>query len=270
MLVELIKFLLLSICIVLITKFMLIPVLRKIIEELNLSNKVAGKIIGISTSLPELISAIVSSCSGLLLVTTYNIISSNIINVMLFYISIIFNKNIKYLKNKKIKIELIMVSITILFSILLLGFKNNSNIYIVIFLMISYLIYNSFNKEIHKKLINIDFSLLKKHSKNILKIILYIILIILTGGLLFIVGYYLENVLTTLSYSFEIPSIILGFILGISTSIPEFITFFSSQKVHLFNRYKGVEEATSNLLSSNMFNLCIVESIAIIIYIILF
>ena len=44
--------------------------------DLNLSNKVAGKIMGISTSIPELISAIVASTSGLLMITSFNIISS--------------------------------------------------------------------------------------------------------------------------------------------------------------------------------------------------
>ena len=53
------------------------------------------------------------------------------------------------------------------------------------------------------------------------------------------------------------------------TSIPELITFFESQKHYRKeskNKLLGVIEATNNLLSSNMINLFLIQSIGIIIY----
>ena len=63
-------------------------------------------------------------------------------------------------------------------------------------------------------------------------------------------------------------SIIQGVILGIVTSIPELITFFESQKHYSKNKddILGVVEATNNLLTSNMMNLFIIQSVGIIVF----
>ena len=63
--------------------------------------------------------------------------------------------------------------------------------------------------------------------------------------------------------------VIIGILLGFITSIPELITFFESQR-HYKNRDSnnmlGVVEATNNLLTSNMLNLFMIQSIGILIY----
>ena len=72
-----------------------------------------------------------------------------------------------------------------------------------------------------------------------------------------------------LSELFGIAEFILGILLGMITSIPELITFFESQKHYRKeskNKLLGVIEATNNLLSSNMINLFLIQSIGIIIY----
>ena len=52
------------------------------------------------------------------------------------------------------------------------------------------------------------------------------------------------------------------------TSIPELITFVEAQKHHgkNSNDTQGVIEATSNLFTSNMLNLFIIESIGIVVF----
>ena len=64
---------------------------------------------------------------------------------------------------------------------------------------------------------------------------------------------------------FYISEIILGIVLGFITSLPELITFFESQKHHKEEKEEGIVEATNNLLSSNMLNLFIIQSIGIVI-----
>lgn len=85
--------------------------------------------------------------------------------------------------------------------------------------------------------------------------------------IIFLVGDRLSNVLENLCYILAIPQILVGIALGFATSIPELITFFEAQK-----KYKntdksdqGVVEATNNLLTSNIINLFIIQSIGIII-----
>jgi len=79
---------------------------------------------------------------------------------------------------------------------------------------------------------------------------------------------YFGNTLDKLNTIFNIPQIIIGIILGFATSIPELITFIEAQKHHSKNTndMEGVIEATSNLFTSNILNLFIIESIGIIVY----
>jgi len=61
---------------------------------------------------------------------------------------------------------------------------------------------------------------------------------------------------------------ILGILLGFITSIPELITFFEAQKYYVLDRNAelGVIEATNNLLTSNLFNIFVIQSLGIIIF----
>ena len=75
------------------------------------------------------------------------------------------------------------------------------------------------------------------------------------------------NNLENLAEIFKIPESILGILLGFITSIPELITFFESQKYYKNNEEEkmlGVVEATHNLLTSNMLNLFIIQSLGIL------
>ena len=67
---------------------------------------------------------------------------------------------------------------------------------------------------------------------------------------------------------FNIPQKIIGILLGFVTSIPELITFFEAQKHHKKNNdaILGVVESTNNLLTSNILNLFVIQSIGIVIY----
>ena len=94
-----------------------------------------------------------------------------------------------------------------------------------------------------------------------------ICILIITAVLLFFVGELLGNTLENLCRKFNVPELMIGIILGFATSIPELITFFEAQKHHSKeqNNIHGVVEATNNLLTSNMMNLFIIQSIGILI-----
>ena len=108
----------------------------------------------------------------------------------------------------------------------------------------------------------------KRETKEWGKSIKYIVLLIASSILLFVVGDLLGDTLENLCYRFNIPEIIIGILLGFITSIPELITFFEAQKHHKKseNEEEGVIEATNNLFTSNILNLFIIQSIGILIY----
>ena len=94
MLIEIVKFIIYSILIVLISKYILVTILRKLAESLNLKAKAVGDIAGYATSVPEFLTITTASLRGLVGASVYNILSSNIINLIQYLGAIILNKNI--------------------------------------------------------------------------------------------------------------------------------------------------------------------------------
>lgn len=281
MIVEFIKFIFYSILIVLISKYILVTTIRKLAESLNLNPNTIGEISGYATSMPELLTVAIANFNGLVSTSIVNVLSSNIINLIQYIFAILLNKNQKELKNKAIKINLILVFITILIPIIVINLKFDMNIFIVPSFIITYFIFKFINQKTHNKYLkNEDIKLKEKVNEKILedekmmknkksKALLYIIFLILTGILLFIVGDFLGEVLENLCNIFNISQFIIGILLGIITSVPELITFFEAQK-HYKNKEEkqllGVVEATNNLFTSNILNLFIIQTLGILIY----
>ena len=280
MLIEIIKFLIYSILIVMISKYMLVKALRKLAENLKLKPRTIGNIAGIATSIPELLTVTISSFRGLMGTSVYNIISSNVINFIQYSVSLIVNKNHKVIKNKGIIIQNILVILTIIFPIILLKLENTLNIVIVFILVAMYIIFYWISKKIHERYLSYEDIKIEEREKeqevkerdNNKQSFIYIGYILIAGILLYFIGDALGNVLENLSESFGIAESILGVLLGMITSIPELVTFFEAQ-----NHYKkeedknllGVIEATNNLLTSNMLNLFVIQAIGILIYILI-
>lgn len=275
MLVEIIKFIIYSIFIVLISKYILVTTLRKLAESLNLKAKTVGDIAGYATSIPEFLTITTSSLRGLAGASVYNIISSNIINLIQYIGAIILNKNTQRLKNKAIITDLVLVILTIIIPIILIVFKIKLNLAIVPIFIILYLAFIYINSNVHKlylqkedKEIEEEFENEKKVERgNKLNSLKYIAYLIITGILLYFIGEALGNTLENLCNLFNVPQIIIGILLGFTTSIPELLTFFEAQKHHkkAEDDMLGVVEATNNLLTSNILNLFIIQTIGIII-----
>ena len=276
LLFELIKFLFYSFLIVSISKYILVPVLRKFAQTLNLKAKTVGNIAGFATSMPELLSVSFASLRGLVSTSIYNILSSNIINLVQYLYSIFINRNQIILKNKALQVDIILVLLTIILPIFLIIVKIQINLGVVlifIFLLISFYYINNNAHKLYLKIedakseeiILEEGKWVKGKKKVRVKYLLYLTLI---GIALFISGNLLSNSLEKLAIYFKISQTFLGILLGIITSIPELITFFESQKHYnkKENRKLGVVEATNNLLTSNMLNLFVIQSIGIIIY----
>ena len=266
---EFIQFIIFSTLIVLISKYLLVTVLRKLSKQLKLSSRTIGNIAGIATSVPELLTVSFSAFTGLIEISSFNIISSNIVNFIQYLISIFINRNQNILSNKALKIDIIMIIFTILLPLVLINVQKDISI-IPAFILLFILFY-IINKNAHKLYLSKVRTTIEKEEQvktNEIQIGLNFIYLILIAILLYLIGSLLSNTLTNLCIKFNIPEFILGVLLGVITSIPELITFIESQKHHMKNekRETGVVEATNNLLTSNIMNLFIIQSIGILIY----
>lgn len=277
MFLEIIKFILYSGLIVLISKYILVSTLRKLAENLNLKPKTVGNVAGYATSMPELLTVSISSVNGLMITSVFNILSSNLINLIQYIASIVLNKNKKAFNNKAIKIDIILVLITIFIPLILIWKDIEMSLFIVPAFLILYALFRYLNNNAHKLYLEkedkqIEKQIEEEESKekgNTRKTALYIIILIGTGLLLYVIGELLGDTLNSLCHQFNISQTIIGILLGFITSIPELITFFEAQKHYKTQNNDdmlGVVEATNNLLTSNVLNLFIIQSIGILIY----
>ena len=274
MIITFLKFIICSILIVIISKNILATTLRKLAQSMNLKSKTVGNIAGIATSVPELLSLGIAGFTGLIDTGIFNILSSNVINVLEYFLTVKINGNIKKMKNKVIIIELIIVLITIIIPVVIYVKDIALNFMMIIIFLVLFCIFSITDSKIHKKYLGKENEIEKeqgaeeKDKKQILK---YIIILIGATILIFITGNILSDSLETLCNNFGVSQIIIGILLGVITSAPEFITFNEAQKYHKKEskeQLKGVIEATNNLISSNMLNLLVIQSIGILIYLI--
>lgn len=280
MIIEFIKFIVFSLGIVAISKYLLVPILRKIALKLNLGPKAVGNITGVVTSVPEFLTVCFSAASGFIGTSIYNILSSNVINLVQYIFSIYLNKNQKYLKNRAIITDIILVIITIFIPVIIVASNIQTGVITVIIFVILLAVFYYINNNVHKLYLQKEDKEIeaeeiaenKPESKK--NIILYWIALIAVAVLLYIVGELLSSSLTNLSNSFGLPEFVLGILLGFITSLPELITFSEAQKKEKeknseISNKLGVIEATNNLLTSNILNLFVIQSIGIILYLII-
>ncbi len=273
---EFFKFIFYTTIIVAISKYLLVPILRKLAESLSLKPKTVGNIAGLATSVPELLTVSFSAFTGLISASTYNIISSNIINLVQYLATIFLNKNQSILSKRAIKIDLVMVALTIIIPIFFSMLRIDFSIQIVPIFILLLLLFYFINNHSHKLYLNIiteqekqieeEQKWVKGKKKIVIKNIIFLSLIAI---LLYFIGNLLSNTLENLSNTFEVPQSLIGIFLGFITSIPELITFLEAQKHYKLNKQNsanGVIEATNNLLTSNIINLFVIQSLGIIIY----
>ncbi len=279
---EFLKFIVFSLGIVIISKYLLVPILRKISIILNLSARARGNIAGFATSVPELLTVCFSASSGLIGTSIYNILSSNTINLIQYTFTVYLNKNQKYLRNKAILTDIILALITVAIPLIAVIFKFTFGmISVVIFVILSFVFYY-INHNVHKLYLGKEDKEIEKEEQTEAEnedrksnkkgnIILYAIVLLIIVALLYWIGELLSNSLTNLCKTFGLPEIVVGILLGFITSIPELITFTEAQRKEkskndeMANKI-GVVEATNNLLTSNILNLFVIQSIGIILY----
>lgn len=265
-----------SLLIVAISKYILVPVLRKLAESMNLKAKTVGNLAGVATSVPEFLSVSFAAVTGLIGTSVFNILSSNVINLIQYSVSLGINHNFKILRNRALIIDIVMVVITILIPIIFVITDFETNIFVAFLLIALFFLFYYINGNTHKLYLKEEESLELKEIEEESKwirgkksiMIKYGIYLALTGIALFIVGNLLSGTLENLCVRFNVPEVIVGIALGFITSLPELITFFEAQKHHKSNKNErlGVIEATNNLLTSNILNIFVIQSIGIILY----
>ena len=220
-----------------------------------------GKILGYVTSTPEFVTTIYLASAGFYLSALYNIISSNIVN-MLLVASVLLAVFKKISKDFVKTIPYFTLGLTLILPTVLVVFTNHVNYlgYVATGLIVFYLLYLFYTKKKkHDTLAPVEYNPIVKIKPNINHIIsrTVVALTLLAVGVTVIV---ISGEMFTVSSQILItqygaPELMIGAITGIATSLPELTTFYLSAKLNKAKPELAYEEITHNLLASNAANI---------------
>ena len=209
---------------------------------------VGGIVLAGVTSLPEFVTCFSAILVGNPALAIGDVLGSNLFNIfMICFFDIVFIKKMiftKTMKSHNLVIILLLVNYIILFLFIskLMSFSILSIGIPSLVIVITYILYIKSIPKVDEDKVIINGT----DSYLVVKLIITSILMIMSSVLLTIVVNNLSNIYPSFSSSF------LGAIfLGVTTSLPEVITFYTLVSI---NNY---DLALSNILGSNLFNLLV-------------
>lgn len=273
MLREIGEFLVLTVLIVVVARFLLYQPAKAIAQRLKFSEHGAGQLLGYLTSAPELVATVAVAATGLFATVAYNILSSNVINVILAMIAAVSYGQLRQLFSRRFWREHLLIAISIVVPVLLLVTGQVESTWVIPVFLIGYVGYLIVIRRISADgaaPVETDGVVRVETDHRLgLKVFLLLnvgLIVVALAGLYFL-GTALGSTVFELGTTFGVPEIVLGVVIGVVTSLPELTTFFSS---YLWHRNNGSdranEEVAHNLLASNIANLLLIQTIGLAVF----
>jgi Ca2+/Na+ antiporter len=268
---DLLLLVLLGILVVCITRYALTLGVEWLADSTSISPKLKGKILGFSTSVPELVATTSTAAMGLIGAGLWNIAASNILNSGLFLSAMLwyrqYGKLVRFKFLDEISFVLSAVGLPVFLS-MSAGLEKSPYTAAVLFSV--FLLYLWLDKMLNRH-VRIEYaeeteSISGDHSvaAAVGLIALGVAGITVTG---YFLGYYAERVVVRM----EVPEVAVGWILGVITSLPELTSFFA---VFGEARRRGERSDASmqanldSLAASNWSNLGLIFPIGITVFLI--
>jgi Ca2+/Na+ antiporter len=275
------QFLLYTGLIVIAARFVLYVPVKNITEILGMDHRKAGQLLGYLTSSPELITTIFIAINGFMAAVAYNILSSNVINLVLAMSAALWYRRIKELWDRHFWREHLILLVSIVLPILLLATGQIGNIAMSPVFVVLYIVYLWIIRhittdsptpveyhEVELRHHDDDVKVLHGRERTIRLSMNAAVIISGLAGLYFL-GNALGGVITELGTTYGVPAIVIGGVVGIVTSLPEMTTFFASYAAHKSVKVnRGSEEVMHNLLASNVSNLLIIQNVGLILFVV--
>ena len=234
---------------------------KDLANRLHISALAIGlTIVAFGTSIPELLVNFNSMRQGYNNIVVYNLIGSNIINILLILSISSFFKPLKITSStikKELPLSIILSSLFILLSLDDLFFKNQNNLLTridAVFLIIFFIIYVYYLFKLIRSRRDVAIYEPPKYS------IIYSSVITILGFAMIFTGSIFTVDMTHKITSFGINDKFISVTLvAFATSIPELITC-----LHLI-KHNNEDMVVGNILGSNIFNICITIGIPVII-----
>ena len=279
MLREIIEFVILTVLIVAVAKYLLYMPAKRIAERLKFSEHGAGQMLGYLTSAPELVAAVAVAATGFMTTVAYNILSSNVINVILALSAAAWYRQTRRLFTRRLWREHLIIAISIAVPILLLLTGQVESVWVIPAFLVLYVIYVLVIRRITAdgaapiEHVNSeppdDAAAVTTDVRTGVKgyVALQGLLILVALVSLYFLGTALGDTVYVLGTTFGVPEVVLGVVIGVVTSLPEWTTFFSSFAWHRrTGTDRASEEVTHNLLASNASNLLLIQTIGLAVF----
>ncbi len=259
--------------IVVVARFLLYKPAKAIAERLRLSERSSGQVLGYLTSAPELVTAIFVALNGFMAAVAYNILSSNVINVILAFSAAAIYGKWRELISPRLWREQLLILASIVIPIVVLATGQVEAAWTIPAFLIGYLGYvlvirrisadspvpHETDEYVH---VDVDHRL---STRWYIALNASIIVVALAG--LYFVGDALGSTVRELGTTFGVPELVLGVVIGVVTSLPELTTFFASYGWHKAQgSTRATEEVSHNLLASNASNLLLVQTVGVAIF----
>jgi Ca2+/Na+ antiporter len=253
--------------IILVARFALYEPAQKLARAANFSRASTGQMLGYLTSAPELVATIFVAGTGLFAVVSYNILGSNIVNVLLAGIAALWFRQVRTFAGRGFRFEQSLILLSIMIPIALLVTGQDSAIWSGIALFAAYIGYLLVMRTRHQAVGPVeDEDASQPWQEDKPHVVLQIV--ILVAGLvgLYFLGDVLGDSIYELGTAFAVSTVILGGLTAVATSLPELTTFFASYAAHRRTRTDGNAEVMHNLMASNVLNLLMIQAIGIVIF----
>lgn len=259
----------LGVLVVLITRFLLAKGVEWLADNAQLNPKLKGKILGFSTSIPELVATTSTAAMGLLGAGLWNIASSNIINSVLFVSALIYYRQQGRIVQTQFVDEIGFALSAIGLPLLLAtqtGMEKSPWTAVGLFgVFLLYLVLDKLlNKHVHDEYAEEIERVEGNHSVAGALLLIGLGIVGITMS-----GYYLGKFAANVVNQLGVPQWAVGWILGLITSLPELTTFFAvfgEAKKRGEKSDASLQANLDNLAASNMSNLGLIFPIGITVF----
>lgn len=256
-------------CIVAAVRYLLIPGISRVGAALKFSAKVRGQAIGYATSVPELTVLVAGAMNGVFSAGMWNIASSNIINLVLFLVTVFAFRQQLDLKNKVFSDEIVFGILSITIPLLMFVIGIGTGYWTVLGLFSFFILYKILDKRLNKAGKPAPLPPGAENGTWRSGLALCV------GGLLVILlsGRFLGSSAAALIRQLSVPPWAVGWILGLVTSVCELASFIEIYRIHrpknTPSHIKDTQEAIDALVASNVSNLGLILPIGMLVYLLI-
>lgn len=244
-------------------KFGLVRGLENLAGALNWSPKARGQATGYATSSPEFVALVASGLAGVWEAGLWNIAASNLINAGLMLLAVARYGQFRELFNRRFLDEIAFAGLGIAAPLLLMRAELDESWVVVPLLLGVFVVYQVIDKKM-----NTAAELTAEQGVGSLPTGL--ILIVTALALIAVVGIFLGDATKGVVEQMGLHPAVAGWILGVMTSLPEVVTFFSvyatARKEGKDHLLEDTQEVLDNLAASNMANSGVVYPVGLAVY----